>query len=200
MVIAPGLPLIKNKIVYLQQNSKLSSTFEPRGRKGEALKGKIMKKNVFATVNGRRVDDCHIVDATTVYADGTLFQGVIEDYTIPGYVKITDYATGDVLVFNAAEAGVLGVDYYEAAGDNPGSHPVNTTLWRLSEEIATTDFNAIAEMMVRVHHNTPGSFLEVDEGMGMTHLWLWSDAKRSLLLRQVVANFPVKVPAEAAKA
>lgn len=162
-----------------------------------AQKPEVQSNKFFGTINGKGVWDCEIVDATTVKADGTLFQGPIENHTILGNVQMTDFATGEVLVFNAAEAHIFGVDYYEAASGEAGSHPVQATLWRLSKDIAVCDFNALRDMLVRVMHNTPGSFIEVSEVMGITNLWLWSDKNRNLLLRQVVANFPVQVPEEA---
>ena len=157
----------------------------------------VQSKKFFGTVNGRGVE-CQVIDAVTVIADGQSFQGPIEDSPIQGCVKMTDFATGEELVFNAHQAGIFGVDYYEAATDTR-NNAINDTLWRLSEDIAREDFNNIRDMLVRVHNNLPGSFLEYQVVDNITFIWLWSDEKRGLLLRQVAVNFPVQVPAEAVK-
>lgn len=162
-----------------------------------AQKPEVQSKKFFGTINGKGVE-CQVVDAVTIIADGQTFQGLIEDAPIQGCVKMTDFATGEELVFNVHQAGLFGVDYYETATDTR-NHPIQDTLWRLSEDIAREDFNNIRDMLVRVHNNLPGSFLEYQVVGIITNIWLWSDEKKGLLLRHVAANFPVQVPAEAVK-
>lgn len=148
-------------------------------------------KKFFGTINttGTKVGvECEVVDEVTIKAGNTYFSGVIEDADMNGYVKMTDYATGEELVFNAAQAGIFGVDYYDS--ENPKS---NTTLWRLSSRIAADDFQSIYDMMVRVHNMFPETFLEVGDLGEVTEVWLWADEKRSNLLRQLTVNFPVQV-------
>lgn len=177
--------------------------------KNKTFKGEItaqttqnaQSKKFFGTINTTGTmesAECQIVDAVTILAGDHTFQGPIEDVDVQGCVKITDFATGEELVFNAHQAGIFGVDYYEAATDTR-NHPIQDTLWRLSEDIAREDFNNIRDMLVRVHNNLPGSFLEYDTIGNITHIWLWSDENRGLLLRQLTVNFPVQVPAEAVK-
>ena len=160
----------------------------------------VQSKKFFGTINTTgtmKSAECQIVDAITIIANGHTFQGQIVDCDPSvGTVKMTDFATGEELVFLPLEAGLFGVDYYEAATDTR-NHPIQDTLWRISEDIAREDFNKIRDMLVRVHNNLPGSFLEYDTIGNITNIWLWSDEKRGLLLRQVVVNFPVQVPAEA---
>lgn len=159
-------------------------------------------KKFFGTINTTgtmKSVECQIVDAFTIIAGDHTFQGPIVDCDPSvGTVKMTDFATGEELVFLPLQAGLFGVDYYEAATDTR-NHPIQDTMWRISEDIAREDFNNIRDMLVRVHNNLPGSFLEYDTIGNITNIWLWSDEKRGLLLRQVVVNFPVQVPAEAVK-
>lgn len=167
-----------------------------------AQKPEVQSKKFFGTINTTgtmKSAECQIVDAVTIIAGGHTFQGRIDDVDVQGFVKMTDFATGEELVFNAHQAGIFGVDYYEAATDTR-NHPIQDTLWRISEDIARDDFNNIRDMLVRVHNNLPGSFLEYQVVNNITSIWLWSDEKRGLLLRQVVVNFPVQVPAEAVQA